>query len=121
NLIGNAVKFTERGEVVVRLVKEAESAAEACVRCEVHDTGIGISPLAQKLLFQPFSQVDGSTTRKHGGSGLGLAISAQLVARTGARLDISLHAETCPTTSVQRRRNGFAPAPGATASPCDRR
>jgi signal transduction histidine kinase/DNA-binding response OmpR family regulator/HPt (histidine-containing phosphotransfer) domain-containing protein len=88
NLISNAVKFTERGEIVVRLVKETESAAGASVRCEVHDTGIGIAPEAQKLLFQPFSQVDGSSTRKYGGSGLGLAISAQLVERMGGRIEV---------------------------------
>jgi signal transduction histidine kinase/DNA-binding response OmpR family regulator/HPt (histidine-containing phosphotransfer) domain-containing protein len=88
NLISNAVKFTERGEIVVRLVREAESAATASVRCEVFDTGIGIAPDAQKLLFQPFSQVDGSTTRKYGGSGLGLAISAQLVERMGGRIEV---------------------------------
>jgi two-component system, sensor histidine kinase and response regulator len=88
NLISNAVKFTERGEIVVRLVRESESAATASVRCEVHDTGIGIAPEAQRLLFQPFSQVDGSTTRKYGGSGLGLAISAQLVDRMGGYIEV---------------------------------
>ncbi len=88
NLISNAVKFTERGEIVVRLAREAESAATASVRCEVRDTGIGIAPDAQKLLFQPFSQVDGSTTRKYGGSGLGLAISAQLVERMGGHIEV---------------------------------
>ena len=88
NLLSNAVKFTDRGEIVVRLVSEKESAATASVRCEVRDTGIGIAPDAQKLLFQPFSQVDGSTTRKYGGSGLGLAISAQLVERMGGRIEV---------------------------------
>ena len=88
NLLSNAVKFTDRGEIVVRLVREKESAATASVRCEVRDTGIGIAPDAQKLLFQPFSQVDGSTTRKYGGSGLGLAISAQLVERMGGRIEV---------------------------------
>jgi len=88
NLIRNAVKFTERGEVVVRLITETESASAASVRCEVRDTGIGIAPEAQRLLFQPFSQVDASTTRKHGGSGLGLAISAQLIARMGGRIEV---------------------------------
>ncbi len=88
NLIGNAVKFTDRGEIVVRLAREEESAAAASVRCEVRDTGIGIPADAQKLLFQPFSQVDGSTTRKYGGSGLGLAISAQLVERMGGRVEV---------------------------------
>ena len=88
NLISNAVKFTDRGEIVVRLVRQAESAATASVRCEVRDTGIGIAPDAQKLLFQPFSQVDGSTSRKYGGSGLGLAISAQLVERMGGRIEV---------------------------------
>ncbi|HVB78498.1 MAG TPA: response regulator [Candidatus Binataceae bacterium] len=88
NLLGNAVKFTERGEIVVRLVVEEESAAAVSVRCEVRDTGIGIAPAAQKLLFQPFSQVDGSTTRKYGGPGLGLAISAQLVERMGGRIEV---------------------------------
>lgn len=88
NLISNAVKFTERGEIVVRLIRETESTATASVRCEVCDTGIGIAPDAQKLLFQPFSQVDGSTTRKYGGSGLGLAISAQLVERMGGRIEV---------------------------------
>jgi two-component system, sensor histidine kinase and response regulator len=88
NLISNAVKFTECGEIVVRLVKEEESAAGASVCCEVRDTGIGIALEAQNLLFQPFSQVDSSTTRKYGGSGLGLAISAQLVERMEGRVEV---------------------------------
>lgn len=88
NLISNAVKFTDHGEIVVRLSSEAESSSAASVRCEVRDTGIGIPADAQKLLFQPFSQVDGSSTRKYGGSGLGLAISAQLVERMGGRVEV---------------------------------
>ena len=78
NLVGNAIKFTERGEVVVRARLAEEMPDSALVRFEVVDTGIGISPEAQTGLFEAFSQVDGSTSRRHGGTGLGLAISKQL-------------------------------------------
>lgn len=79
NLVGNAVKFTPSGEVVVSAMLVREEAQQVWVRLSVRDTGIGISPEAQSRLFQPFSQVDASTTRKYGGTGLGLAISRQLV------------------------------------------
>ncbi|MEO6921934.1 MAG: response regulator, partial [Collimonas sp.] len=79
NFVGNAIKFTEHGEVVVKISLEGESEGEAFLRFEVQDTGIGIPLEARQRLFQPFSQADGSTTRKYGGTGLGLVISKQLV------------------------------------------
>lgn len=83
NLGSNAVKFTERGEIVIRACLESEDEKSATIRFSVRDTGIGIPENRQDILFSPFSQVDGSTTRKYGGTGLGLAISKQLAELMG--------------------------------------
>jgi signal transduction histidine kinase/CheY-like chemotaxis protein len=79
NLVGNAIKFTEQGEVVVRVEQEARESESISLHFTISDTGIGIPAEKQKLIFEPFTQADASTTRRYGGSGLGLSISARLI------------------------------------------
>jgi signal transduction histidine kinase/CheY-like chemotaxis protein len=79
NLVGNAIKFTESGHVLITVAGKVKEGGRVDIRVSVEDTGAGIPPNKIGLLFQKFSQVDGSITRKHGGTGLGLAISKQLV------------------------------------------
>ena len=88
NLINNAVKFTERGEIVVRARLLGEGAEDCRLRISVEDTGIGIPPHAQQKIFDQFSQLDGSTTRQFGGTGLGLAICRRLVGLMGGEIGV---------------------------------
>ena len=89
NLVGNAVKFTERGDVSVRVSCFEQEGDRVVLKCEVRDTGIGISDEAQKRLFTAFSQADSSTTRRFGGTGLGLAIVRQLASLMGGEVGIN--------------------------------
>src|SRR4029450_6665302 len=86
NLVGNAIKFTEAGTVTVKITRLAGDRDLVELHFEVIDTGIGIPADKQNIIFDPFSQADGSTTRKYGGTGLGLAIVTQLVEMMGGRL-----------------------------------
>ena len=86
NLIGNAVKFTDRGSVRVRVSGETNEPGAATVRFSVHDTGIGMDKEAYSRIFRPFTQADSSMSRRFGGSGLGLAISQKLIGAMGSRI-----------------------------------
>jgi|SRR5438477_3102715 len=86
NLVGNAIKFTEKGEVLVEIAKQSEDEAKIELHFKVTDSGIGIPPEKHSILFHAFTQADSSTTRKYGGTGLGLAISARLVEMMGGKM-----------------------------------
>ena len=89
NFVGNAIKFTEQGDVTVQAILEKDLVDTVVVRFEVTDSGIGISPEVQARLFEPFTQADSSITRKYGGTGLGLAISKQLAEQMGGNVGIT--------------------------------
>jgi PAS domain S-box-containing protein len=88
NLLGNAIKFTERGEVVLSIERQPGSDQAGVIDLVVRDTGIGIPATARERLFKPFSQADSSTTRKYGGTGLGLVICQRLVQLMGGGIDL---------------------------------
>ncbi len=89
NLVGNAVKFTDKGEIVVRADLVSREATTAVVRFSVQDTGIGVSEEKQALIFEAFGQADDSTSREFGGTGLGLAIASQLVSMMGGSISVT--------------------------------
>ncbi|MFS8807781.1 response regulator, partial [Synechococcus sp. R6-10] len=101
NLVSNAIKFTHRGEVVIQAEVLQETATHVHLKLSVRDTGIGIPAAAQSKLFQPFSQVDASTTRKYGGTGLGLAICKQLTELMGGTISLQSQEGQGSTFSVE--------------------
>ncbi len=88
NLVGNSLKFTERGGVNIRVEPVGEASDRPWIRFQVSDTGIGIPPERHQVIFDAFAQADGSTTRRYGGTGLGLAISSRLVELMGGRIQL---------------------------------
>jgi signal transduction histidine kinase/DNA-binding response OmpR family regulator len=86
NLVGNAIKFTSQGEVALRVLAQGKEGEDLTLHFSVSDTGIGIPPEKQKVIFDPFTQADTSTTRRYGGTGLGLTISSRLVEMMGGKI-----------------------------------
>jgi signal transduction histidine kinase/DNA-binding response OmpR family regulator len=119
NLVGNAIKFTQQGEVALRVSVDTEHDADGILRFCVSDTGIGIPIEKQNLIFDPFAQADTSTTRKYGGTGLGLTISARLVGMMGGRIwvqsDLGKGSQFYFTAKL--KTSGNAPEIGTIAPP----
>jgi PAS domain S-box-containing protein len=113
NLVGNSIKFTHRGEVVVRVTCESETSQEAVLLFEISDTGIGMAQETVRKLFTPFTQADSSTTRRFGGTGLGLAISAQLVEQMGGRINVktAIGSGSTFTFAIRLRRQSAESGP----------
>ncbi|MCX8087158.1 MAG: ATP-binding protein [Rhodocyclaceae bacterium] len=119
NLVGNAVKFTERGGIALHAELAAERPEGLMLRFAVRDTGIGLDRTTAERLFQPFTQADGSITRRHGGTGLGLAISKKLVALMGGEIGVTSQpgqGATFSFTVVVERADGAAPAVSSIAA-----
>jgi PAS domain S-box-containing protein len=117
NLIGNAIKFTERGEVVVAVDLSPDDSPEPELRFAVCDTGIGIAADKRDLVFEAFRQADGSMTRRFGGTGLGLAISAKLVERMGGHIEVESEEGRGSTLSFAVRFAAAPAEPPAEAAP----
>ncbi len=118
NLLGNAIKFTASGSIVIRVESESEDASWAMVRISVDDTGVGIPAGKLESVFEKFSQVDGSTTRKYGGTGLGLAIFKQLVELMGGSIAVTSRPGEGSTFSFTLPL-AFDTNPHATPAPMD--
>jgi two-component system sensor histidine kinase/response regulator len=118
NLVGNAIKFTEQGEVVLRVELESQDTEGMSLHFAVSDTGIGIPPEKQQLIFEPFAQADTSTTRRFGGTGLGLSICSRLIGMMNGR--IWLESQTSVGTTFHfTARFGTASVPQASPVPAD--
>ena len=129
NLVGNAIKFTEHGEVLIQVSQTDEDPGSVALRFEVIDTGIGLSPEAQAKMFQSFTQADSSTARKYGGTGLGLTICKRLVELMGGQIGLQsiagqgtciwftirfgTHTRTPPRRFRRPRRSRVSPACGS--------
>ena len=122
NLLGNALKFTERGEVAVSVLTEERSAGKTTLHFVVADTGIGIPIEKRQLIFDAFAQEDASMSRKYGGTGLGLTISSKLVKMMGGRIwvesepgerqPLPFHRRSRSGPGVRRRARGNGASPG---------
>ena len=109
NLVGNAIKFTQEGEIVISATRSSEHDGHVTLLFEVHDTGIGMPTERLEAIFDPFTQVDGSTTRKYGGTGLGLAICKQLAELMGGEIGVTSkpgHGSTFWFTLRLEQQNG---------------